>query len=293
MALRSASLIGRSILLSSALVGGSLIMGCGASASDAVPEAGSATNSAAAAEPFAPKGATIDINPNSPAAAVRTFYSDLKENRIREALYLTNLRPAIEGLSDEELKEFAVDFAAIAKQVPASIEINGEIITGNEATVTAKLPNEDGKPEIQPLKLKKVGDAWVIQTVDEVAEARIKKEGKNYLRSLKIDSHQEDAKEMMERIAKAQLVYTMQSGGKFGDVDALVAAELLPEDIKTPASTGYVYHIHLLKEASEYYATAEPAEYGKTGKNSYILKPQEKGMPVVTGRDNRGKPLKL
>jgi hypothetical protein len=41
-----------------------------------------------------------------------------------------------------------------------------------------------------------------------------------------------------------------------------------------------------------YYGTATPAEYKKTGINSYILTPSEKGMPVVTGRDNGGKPLK-
>src|SRR5215212_8555574 len=73
---------------------------------------------------------TIKIEPNSPADTVRVFYKDLREKRFREAIYLTNLRPAIEGLTDSELKEFQLDFEAIAKHVPEQIQINGEIVSG-------------------------------------------------------------------------------------------------------------------------------------------------------------------
>ena len=87
--------------------------------------------------------AAITIAPNSPADTVRAFYTRLREGKFREAIHLTNLRPAIEGLTDDELKEFSVDFAAIARLVPAELEINGEIISGENATVTAKLPGDD------------------------------------------------------------------------------------------------------------------------------------------------------
>jgi len=45
--------------------------------------------------------ASIDVAPNSPADTIRTFYKNLRENRFREAIFLTNLRPAIEGLTDQ------------------------------------------------------------------------------------------------------------------------------------------------------------------------------------------------
>src|SRR5688572_255044 len=103
--------------------------------------------------PAKKRGATIDIKPNSPADTVRAFYTALRERKFRHALFLTNLRPAVEGLTDAELQEFQVDFEAIAKYVPEEIEINGEITTGNSAIVTAKLPNEDlDKEEIQEIK---------------------------------------------------------------------------------------------------------------------------------------------
>src|ERR1051325_43603 len=97
-----------------------------------------------AANSSEPKGATIPIDPNGPADTVRAFYKLLREKKFREAIFLTNLRPAIEGLTDMEMKDFALDFEAIAGDVPAEIEINGEIITGDQATVTANLPTTDG-----------------------------------------------------------------------------------------------------------------------------------------------------
>ena len=48
---------------------------------------------------------TIKIEPNSPADSVRSFYGHLRERKFREAMFLTNLRPAIEGLTDAEMKE--------------------------------------------------------------------------------------------------------------------------------------------------------------------------------------------
>src|SRR6476620_6863392 len=48
----------------------------------------------------------IEIKPGSPADTVRAFYTKLREKKFREAIFLTNLRPAVEGLTDAELKEF-------------------------------------------------------------------------------------------------------------------------------------------------------------------------------------------
>ncbi len=57
-------------------------------------------------------------------------------------MMMTNLRPAVESLTDAEMQDLSADFEPLAKQVPAELEINGEIITNNLATVTAKMPAE-------------------------------------------------------------------------------------------------------------------------------------------------------
>lgn len=233
------------------------------------------------------RGPTIEIKPNSPADTVRAFYTALRERKYREAIFLTNLRPAVEGLTDTELKEFEVDFEAIAKLVPPQIEINGEFITGNKATVTAKLPNEDlDKDEIQEIKLRKEGEVWIILTVDESAEAKIKQEGKNYFAALRIDTHQDEAKDMLDRIAKAQMAFAAQNQGKFGDMEALIAAQLLPADIRSSESTGYRYSLTVTPDKKRYSAAAVPAVYGKTGKMSYAVELDGLGQPHLVTRDD-------
>lgn len=242
------------------------------------------------AEP-APKGATITIDPNGPADTVRVFYKNLREKKFREAIFLTNLRPAVQGLTEAELADFSLDFAALAGQIPAEIEINGEIVTGEKATVTANLPGKEDKSETQKINLQKSGDVWIIQTVDDAAQKRIRKEGKQYFYNLRIETKQEEAKKMLSRISDAQLAYSLQNGGAVTDMQTLLSGGLLPEDIKTSETTGYNYAINLVPERKTYYATATPATYGKSGKLSFIMKLNAKGISVVTSKDNGGRVL--
>lgn len=238
-------------------------------------------------------GAKIDITEGGPADTVRAFYSKLRDKKFREAIFLTNLRPAIEGLTDKELQDFSLDLEAIAGEVPQQLEINGEIITGDTATVTVNLPNpETGKPELQAIKLRKDGQNWTILSVDDESEAKIKKEGKNYLYNVRIEAHEDEARSMLDRIAKAQMVSSAQNGGRYADMSALVAAGLLPNDVTSSASTGYKYSVSVSGDASKYTASAVPAEYGKSGKLSFMVELDPKGQSRLTSKDNGGKPLK-
>ena len=235
----------------------------------------------------------IKITPNSPADTVRVFYKDLREQRFRDALLLTNLRPAIAGLTDNELKALQIDFAPLAGQIPADVAINGEIISGNSAVVTAKLPdNETDQLGLQEIKLRREGETWMILTVDETAEKEIKKEGQNYFSALKIETHQKEAKEMLNRINKAQMVFTMQNG-IYADIPTLIAAGLLPEDIQTADSTGYVYKINLSPDGKNFTAAAEPAVYGKTGKLSFWYEAVGGKTSTLHNLDNKGKSLEI
>jgi len=172
------------------------------------------------------------------------------------------------------------------------VTINGEIVSEDKATVTASLPGEDPeKLETQQLELRKEGDVWVILTVDAAAELRIKKEGKNYFYALKIETHEDEARDMLDRIARAQLAYSVQNGGNFGEMDALVSAKLLPDDVKTSESTGYNYAMTLQDDKKRWTASATPAEYGKSGILSFILTSDGRSTPRISSKDNRGKPL--
>jgi hypothetical protein len=262
----------------------SFLFGCSAAASR--PAAQEETKTSANSI-----GSKINIEPGGPADTVRAFYKYLRDKKIREAIFLTNLRPAIEGLTDAELKEFEVDFDRIAVRVPAEIQINGEIISGEVARVTANLPSNDDldASEIQEIKLRRENGIWVILTVDEEAEAKIKAEGKNYFYSLKIESHQEDAREMIKNISKAQMAHSAANGGKYADIPKLIADGLLSQDASSSDSTGYNYAVKLSDGNKKYSATATPAVYGKTGKLTFVIDLDKKGQPHLTSRDTGGK----
>ena len=249
------------------------------------------SKSAPAENAAVPNGASIQIKAGTPAETVRAFYTKLRERKFREAIFLTNLRPAIEGLTDDELKEFSVDFEAVAKIVPPEIEINGEIVSGNEATVTAKLPDEDNKLALQEIRLRKNGENWVILSADDLTEKLIQKEGKNYFQNLKIETKQSEAKAMLDRIAKAQMVYSLQNNGQFAEFQKLILDGLLPSDVLTSESTGYSYLLSLSPDRKRYSVSATPAVYGKTGKLSYRLELNKEGKPQVKSEDRAGKPL--
>lgn len=270
--------------------------GCSAEASRPSAPANSSAQSTSVeinTEKNASSGAKIPILPNSPADTVREFYKRLREKRFREAIFLTNLRPAIEGLTDGQLKEFQVDLEAIARNVPPEIEINGEVISKDNAVVTARLPNEDqDKLEVQEIRLRRDGDFWIILSVDEAAEKRIRKEGANYFYALRIETHEAEAKAMLERLHKAQLAFSLQNGGQYTSIEELIEIGYLPPDIKSSDSTGYNYTVFLTPDRTSYYASATPAQYGKSGVMSYILKLNGTSLPVVTGRDNKGEPLR-
>ncbi len=247
-----------------------------------------------AAAPNAPSKAKIKIEPNSPADTVRVFYQDLRARKFREAMFLTNLRPAVEGLTDTEMKELQIDFEPMATQIPADVEINGEIISGERATVTAKMPDNDtDELKIQEIKLRQNNGVWMILTVDETAEKEIAKEGKNYFFALRLKTHHEEAKAMLERVNKAQMIYSMQNNGLYGDVNALIGKGYLPKDILTADSTGYNYQIQVSSDRKKYAATATPAVYGKTGKLSFGYESDDKKTSVLKSQDNGGQAIKM
>jgi hypothetical protein len=247
---------------------------------------------ASAADAKRSEGAMIRIKENSPADTVRIFYKRLREKKFRDAIVLTNLRPAIEGLTDSEIKDLGVDFGFLAKNVPEHMPINGEIITGKDATVTVRMPNEETKkPEIQEIKLRRSGNSWIVLVADEDGEKMAKKEGKNYFFALRMDVHHQEAKAMLDRIGKAQLIYSMKFGGRFTDLETLIEKGFVPEDAKDSVSTGYQYEVLLASNNATYTALATPAAYGKTGKLSFALSITRDAQPRLTSKDLKGKPL--
>lgn len=221
----------------------------------------------------------------SPSDTVREFYKAMHEKRFREAFALSIYKTAIAGLSDQEFEDLRPDFNNMAAAIPDQVEINGEQISGDIATVFVKVTSlEDpvGKPE--PVTLILVGGEWIIGTKDD--QEVVKKAGNSFFFNARIDTHHGEVTSMMARIKVAELIYSQQHNGVFGDLPALIAAELLPKDIEGTESTGYRFRLTLGKDSKTYTVNAEPAQYGRTGRLSYFL--DSTGMRSA---DNGGKPL--
>ena len=220
---------------------------------------------------------------SSPSQVVRAYYTALRESRFRDAMLMSVLRPAVESLSDEELKEFQTDFARLAAAVPADFEITGESLAGEEATVFVRT-GEGKELKVEPVNLIRERGAWVVG--DRASASEVKKGGKKFLFEQRIAVHEQEAEDMLRRIQAAQLAYSLQNAGKYGDLNALVRAGYVPQDILGTETTGYRFTVHLGSDSKSFTARAEPERYGRSGRLSFYL-----DQSGVQKKDAGGKPL--
>lgn len=229
--------------------------------------------------------ALAQATPRTPTEVTREFYKLMREKKFREAFGLSIYRFAIDGLSPQEFEDLRPDFEKMAFAVSeAVIDVTGEQISGNTAAVFVKVPNPDGKEKIEPVPLMKVDNAWIIG--DEKNLTVVKGQGKKFFFETRITAHHNDVQDMMTRISLAQVVYSQGHNGQFGNTAELIAAGLIPKDIEGIESTGYRFQIVRAADGKSWYATAEPAQHGRTGRLSYYL-----DAAGVRSADNGGKPL--
>ena len=224
---------------------------------------------------------------SSPSDTVIKFYKAMRERRFRQAFAISIYQPAIEGLSQEDFEDLQPDFDKMAANIPEKIEITGEQITGNIATVMVKVPHGDDpeKATIEPVTLIRAGNAWLVG--DEANQAIVKRAGKKFFLDARIDAHHSEVEELLKRVLAVEVVYSQQHSGMFVDLPALIRAGLMPQDLSGTDSTGYRFHITVAKDGRTYVAGAEPARYGRTGKLSFWM--DQTG--VIKGADRGGKPI--
>ena len=132
--------------------------------------------------------------PRTPTDVVREFYKAMREHRFAEAFALTIYKPAVEGLNAEEMEILRPGFEEKAAQIPATVEIMGEQISGNNATVFVKIPADISSPQVtsQPLNLTKSSGSWLIGSEADAAE--VKKAGRRYFLDALITEHEGDVR---------------------------------------------------------------------------------------------------
>ena len=235
---------------------------------------------------FGSASGTTAQTQRTPSDVVREFYKAMREHRFKEAWAMTIYKPAVEGLSAEEMEDLRPDFEEKAAQIPETVEITNEQITGNTATVFVKVPVSESTPQntSQPVNLINSGGAWIIG--DEANQAIVKKAGRRFFLDALIAQHHSDMEDLLKRVIAVQLVYAQQHN-TFGDLAALISTGLLPKASGDPKEVGYNFHVTVGKDGKTYLAGAEPASYGRTGKLSYWM--DQTG--TIKSVDNGGKPV--
>ena len=223
-----------------------------------------------------------------PSDVVRDFYKAMREHRFRDAFALTIYKPAVEGLNEEEMELLRPGFEEKAAEIPAAVEIMGEQISGNNATVFVKVPVNESSPQItsQPLNLVKSGGSWLIGT--EADQAEVQKAGRRYFLDALVTEHEGDVEDLLKKVATWEGIYASQHGGAYAEFPALIQAGMLSGDAIDPKLSGYNFRITLAKDSKSYVATAEPTRHGKTGKLSFWM--DQTGL--IKSADTGGKPFK-
>ena len=222
--------------------------------------------------------------PRSPSDTVREFYKAMREKRFREAFGMSIYKPAVDPLKPQEYEDLRPDFEKMAAVIPEQVTLAGEQISGDLATVFVKVKEGEAPEQPEPVTLIMVNGAWIIG--DKENEAIVKKAGKQFFFNARIDTHHDEVQAMLTRVSLAELLFSQQHEGRFGDLPTLISLGLLPKDLEGTESTGYRFHVNAPDAGKTWNAAAEPAQYGRTGKLSFFL-----DVAGVRSGDTGGKPL--
>jgi hypothetical protein len=209
----------------------------------------------------APAGAQEKL---SPSETVLTFYGFLRENRFSEGLSYSVYREAVEGLAEGDLAELEQEFRQTFSDIPAKIEIRGEQVSGENATVFARFGPED---DVQEVALVSEGGRWLVG--DREALEQVRKERTAFFINARIQVNHNEVFRLMQRIAGGEDVY-FQTKQVYAELAELAALDSLGDDLKAGLASGYRFTVNLTPDRKAFTVVAIPVRYGRTGKLSFF-----------------------
>ena len=137
----------------------------------------------------------------TPSSTVRKFYDLLRHKKYFEGFSVSVYRAALEGLKEEELRELEPEFERLASSLPELVQIEGEQISGDRASVFVKLPNEN---KAQEVALIKQSGQWIVGDAD--TQKYVKKQGRSFFFNERIHVSEAEANEWMQEILGYELI---------------------------------------------------------------------------------------
>ncbi len=230
---------------------------------------------------FSPRAFAQALGLGSPSQVVKQFYDLLRAKQYADGLRLSVYRPAIEGLTAEELKELEPEFMRIAASLPEQVAVQGEQISGDLATVFVRMPDKD---KAQPITLMKIEGRWIIG--DRETQKYIKAQGHNYFFEEKMRVSEGEAKDWILEILGAELVY-FQKFQRYATLEELIKLNGVSAQFAAGTINGYQFDLQLRDGGKNFIVRAVPLKYGRTGKLSFYADHTND----VKAADNIGKPV--
>ena len=202
----------------------------------------------------------------SPTETVVKFYRALKDKKYVEGFHVSVYRGAIEGLSPAELKELEPDFARTFSEIPDKIDVRGEQINNDTATVFLKF---DGVEEFQQLTLIRVNNEWLVG--DQEAFAMVKQQGKDFFFNSRISVNEQETMLTLSRILSSEIIYSKKYGDIYASLAELVKLQALTEEMADGESSGYLFVLTISPDKKNFSVIATPKAYGKSGRLSFYV----------------------
>ena len=219
---------------------------------------------------------------DSPSLVVKQFYQHLRARRYVEGFRLSVYSSAIEGLSEEEMRNLEPEFTRIAAVLPAEIETRGEQISGDQATVFVRLPAEQ---RMQEVALVHVDGRWRVGDRETYQIAR--QQGRSFFFNARVRVGEAEAREWLLEIMGAEYVY-FRAKERFATLEELVNLGGVSKQLVNGSESGYRFRLAVGEDGKSYRVIAVPAEYGRTGRlsfyvdQSYVLRAEDKeGQPAT------------
>lgn len=204
-----------------------------------------------------------DIKTGSPSFVVQQFYRLLHAKRYAEGFRFSIYGIALEGLSADELRDLEPEFERIAAGLPEQVEIRGEEISHDKASVFVKLPNEKQPQEVALIK---EGGQWIIG--DRETQKLLKKLGRNYFFNERMRVSEAEANEWLQEILGAQMVY-FKAKQRYTSLDELIKLGGVSAQLSNGISSGYRFVVTPNADGTSFAVTATPVAYGRTGRLSF------------------------
>jgi hypothetical protein len=217
---------------------------------------------------------------DSPTLVVKQFYQHLRARNYIQGLRLSVYSAAMEGLSEEEIKNLEPEFARIIAELPAEIETRGEQISGEEATVFVKSPKEK---RMQEVALVRIDGQWRVG--DRETYQQVTREGRSFFFNARVRIGEAEAYEWLLEIIGAEAIY-FKAKQRFTTLDELVGLGGVSKQLLNGSESGYRFRLSVSDDGQSFRVIAVPAEYGRTGRLSFYVDQTN----AIRGEDKEGQP---